>query len=161
MFGMRRVQLLWYTMLAGTGSLLVLALLPPFLPVEWQSAARRCFGPVCHQWPGRSPQIAGVPIAVCDRCIGIYLGLVAGVAATGWGRYPWGVLGTYGRYLLLGSLVPLGLNWIGPVLGLWGSGPVGRALTGLIFGGVAASYVMNQLLRRVARARPPGDPPPS
>jgi len=158
MSGMHRVQLIWYAILAGTGSLFVLALLPPFLPVEWHSVARQCFGPVCHQWPGRSPQIGGVPIAVCDRCSGIYLGLVAGVAATGWGRYPWRVLGANGRYLLLGAVVPLGLNWVGPVLGVWGSGPVDRALTGLVFGAIAASYVTDRLLHRVARGGPSGDP---
>ena len=147
----RRVRLLWCALLVGTSSLFVLALLPPFLPVEMQSVVRQCFASVCHQWPSRSPQIGGVPIALCDRCSGVYLGLVGGVAATGWGRFPWRTLGGHGRYLLLGAVVPLGLNWIGPVLGLWGNGPLSRALTGLLFGGVAASYVANRLLQRVTR----------
>lgn len=158
MADMRRVRLLWWALLTGTGGLFVLALLPPFLPVEMQSVVRQCFGPVCHQWPGRSPHIGDVPIALCDRCSGIYLGLVVGVAATGWGRHPWEALGEYGRYLLLGAVVPLGLNWIGPVLGFWSNGPLSRAVTGLLFGGVAASYVTDQLLRRVARARSPRGP---
>lgn len=161
MFGMRRRRLLWYGLLAGTASLFVLALLPPFLPVEMQSVVRQCFGPVCHQLPSRSPKIGGVPIAVCDRCSGIYLGLVVGVSATGWGRYPWRALGRHGRYLLLGAVVPLGLNWVGPVLGLWSNGPLGRALTGLLFGVVAASYVTDQLLRRVARTNSSQGPGPS
>ncbi len=151
MVDMRRVQRLWWALLAGTGSLFVLALLPPFLPVEMQAVTRQCFASVCHQWPSRSPQIGGVPIALCDRCSGIYLGLVVGVAATGWGRFPWRTLGGHGRYLLLGAVVPLGLNWMGPVLGLWGNGPFSRALTGLLFGGIAASYVTDRLLRRITR----------
>lgn len=161
MFGLRRARLLWYALLAGTGSLFVLALLPPFLPVEMQSVVRQCFGPVCHQLPSRSPQIGGVPVALCDRCSGIYLGLVVGVSATGWGPHSWRTLGGYGQYLLLGAVVPLGLNWVGPVLGLWSNGPIGRALTGLLFGGVAASYVTDQLLRRVARVRSSQGPHPS
>lgn len=151
MFDLRRAQLVWYALLAGTSGLLLLALLPPFLPAETQPVVRQCFAPVCHQLPARSPHVGGVPIAICDRCSGIYLGLVIGVSLTGWGRSLWAALGLHGRYLLLGSLLPLGLDWIGPILGLWSNGPISRALTGFLFGGIAASYVTDQLLRRVAR----------
>jgi len=151
MFGLSRVRLIWYGLLAGTSGLLVLALLPPFLPAEVQGVVRRCFASVCHQMPSRSPHIGGVPIAICDRCSGVYSGLVLGVVVTGWGRSLWVPLGPQGRYLLLGSLVPLGVDWIAPFLGLWQNGPISRALTGFLFGIVAASYVTDRLLRRVAR----------
>ncbi len=151
MLEMRRAQLIWYGLLASTSSVLVFALLPPFLPAEVQPVVRQCFAPVCHQLPGRSPHVGGVPIAICDRCSGIYLGLVGGVLSTGWDWTPWRTLGEYGQYVLLGSLVPLGLDWIGPILGIWSNGPVSRALTGLLFGSIAASYVTDRLLRRVAR----------
>ncbi|MFB6274220.1 MAG: DUF2085 domain-containing protein [Salinibacter sp.] len=153
-----RTRLLWYGLLFGTSSIFLLALLPPFLPAEMQVVVRRCFAPVCHQLPGRSPHIAGVPLAICDRCSGIYLGLVVGVAVTGWGHGLWKTLGQHGRFLLLGSLVPLGVDWVAPILGLWQSGPVGRGLTGLLFGVVAASYVTDRLLRRVARTAAPEGP---
>lgn len=151
----RRTRL-WYGLLVAAGGMLLLAMLPPFLHGEWQGVVRRCFASVCHQMPGRSPHIAGVPIAICDRCSGIYLGLVVGVAVTGWRRRGlWAVLGQHGRYLLLGSLVPLGIDWAGPVLGLWASGPISRALTGFLFGSVAASYVTARLLRWAARTEVP------
>ena len=38
----------------------------------------RCFALVCHQDPERSFWIAGAPIAICVRCLGIYLGVSAG-----------------------------------------------------------------------------------
>jgi uncharacterized membrane protein len=155
---MRRTRLVWYGLLMGTSGLLLLALLPPFLPAEMQGVVRRCFAPVCHQMPGRSPHVGGVPIAICDRCSGIYLGLVVGVAVTGWGRSLGAVLGQHGRCLLLGSLVPIGVDWIGPMLGLWGNGPISRGLTGLLFGVVAAGYVTDRLLRRVARTPSFGGP---
>lgn len=158
MLGLSRARLVWYGLLAGTSGLLLLALLPPFLPTELQGMVRECFAPVCHQMPSRSPHIGGVPIAICDRCSGIYLGLVLGVAVTGWGRSLWTALGQHSRYLLLGSLVPLGVDWIAPVLGLWQNGPISRGLTGLLFGVVTASYVTDQLLRRVARAAAPEGP---
>jgi uncharacterized membrane protein len=152
MLGLSRMRLVWYGLLASTSGLLLLALLPPFLPADIQPVVRRCFASVCHQMPGRSPHIGGVPIAVCDRCSGIYLGLVLGVLATGWGRSLWAALGRHGRYVLLGALVPLGIDWVGPLLGLWSNGPISRALTGLLFGIVAASYVTDHLVRRVARS---------
>ena len=98
-----------------------------------------------------TPPTCGERPGICDRCSGIYLGLVVGVAVTGWGRSLGAVLGQHGRCLLLGSLVPIGVDWIGPMLGLWGNGPISRGLTGLLFGVVAASYVTDQLLCRVAR----------
>lgn len=152
MFSIGRARLVWYGLLAGTGGLLLLALLPPFLPVEMQGLVRECFGPVCHQLPSRSPHVYGVPIAICDRCSGIYVGLVLGVAGTGWGRSVWRRIGSHGRFVLLGSLVPLGVDWVAPLLGLWSNGPVSRALTGFVFGSIAASYVTDRLLRRVSRA---------
>ena len=39
---------------------------------------RRCFALVCHQDPERSFWIAGAPLAICVRCLGIYLGVSAG-----------------------------------------------------------------------------------
>ncbi len=39
---------------------------------------RRCFALVCHQDPERSFWIAGAPIAICVRCLGIYLGVGSG-----------------------------------------------------------------------------------
>ena len=88
-------------------------------------------------------------MAICDRCIGIYLGLVIGVASAGWGRVLWQRIGTHGRYVLLGSLLPLGMDWVGPVAGLWSNTPVSRAATGMVFGLVAASFATAQVLRRM------------
>lgn len=148
--GMRRPRFVWYVLLASTSGILLLAVLPPFLSGGAQTVVRGCFASVCHQIPGRSPHLYGVPFAICDRCTGIYLGLVIGVAVTGWGQGVWVALGRRGRYVLLSSLVPLGLDWIGPILGLWSNGPASRALTGLLFGGVVASYVTNQVLRKAS-----------
>lgn len=154
----RRTRLAWYGLLALTSGVFVLAMLPPFLPASLQAVVREGFASVCHQMPGRSPHLGGVPVALCDRCTGIYLGLVGGVAGTGWGHNTWATLGPYGRYVLLGALVPLGLDWIGPLFQLWQNGPVSRVLTGLLFGGVAASYVTARLLHRKARASGTGGP---
>jgi uncharacterized membrane protein len=143
-------------MLAAVVTVLAGALSPPLLSPTWRAAMMHVFSPVCHQIPVRSPVLGGVQIAICDRCTGIYLGLVIGVATVGWGRGIWRAIGRHDRYLLLGSLVPAGIDWLGPILGLWGNGPVSRALTGMLFGIVAASFVADRLLTRLRR-RPEAD----
>lgn len=35
--------------------------------------------PVCHQMPGRSFFCFGEPLAACHRCVGLYVGFVAGL----------------------------------------------------------------------------------
>jgi uncharacterized membrane protein len=140
-------------MLAATAALLATALSTPLLSRSGRAAVMHLFAPVCHQIPVRSPFLGDVQLALCDRCTGIYLGLVIGVATVGAAHGLWRWMGPYDRYLFLGSLVPMGIDWGGPVLGLWDGSPVSRALTGLIFGVVAASFVADQVLWRSVRKR--------
>ena len=141
----------WSAMLAATTGMLALALSPPLLSPRARSAVMSVFDPVCHQFAARSPYLGGVQVAVCDRCVGIYLGLVLGVASAAWGRHVWKKMRYHVRYVILGSLVPLGLDWIGPVLGLWTNIPESRALTGFVFGVVVASFAADRGLRVVTR----------
>lgn len=144
-------RLSWLGMLAATVMLLGGALSPPLLSPTWRAAVMHVFSPVCHQIPVRSPVLGGVQIAICDRCTGIYLGLVLGVATVGWTHRAWQKMGQRDRYVLLGSLIPAGIDWVGPLLGLWPNVPVSRALTGMLFGLVAASFVADRLLWDTAR----------
>jgi predicted membrane protein DUF2085 len=62
-------------------SLAAAAVAAPLLARDHLLAAyflRRCFALVCHQDPARSFWIAGAPLAICVRCLGIYLGVSAG-----------------------------------------------------------------------------------
>lgn len=149
----QRTPLLWYGLLGVTGLILVLALIPPILPVPLRAAIMDAFAPVCHQMLDRTPHFGGLPIAICDRCTGIYLGVFLGVITVSGGEVLWRRVGTYSRYLLLGSLGPLAIDWMGPILGLWGNGPSSRFVTGLVFGVIAASYVTDQLLRKTTRMK--------
>jgi uncharacterized membrane protein len=140
-------------MLTATTMLLATALSTPLWSAEGRAAVMHLFTPVCHQIPVRSPFLGGVQLALCDRCMGIYLGLVVGVATVTLTHHLWRRIGSYDRYLFLGSLVPMGIDWGGPVLGLWAGGPASRALTGLAFGVVAASFVADRVLRQAFRER--------
>jgi len=139
-------------MLLATTTVLGAALSPPLLSPTGRAAVMHVFSPVCHQIPARSPVLGGTQIAVCDRCVGIYLGLVVGVVAVGVLHRLWKAMEGYDRYVVLGSLLPMGIDWVGPILGLWQNGPISRALTGLLFGLVAASFVADRLLWRSRKA---------
>lgn len=67
------------------GSFAVAAVAAPLLAAGHPLATlliRDFFAAVCHQQPARSFMLAGAPVAVCVRCLGIYCGAAAG-AATG------------------------------------------------------------------------------
>lgn len=144
----RNWRLTWAGLLMTTATVLIVALSPPLLSSKWRAAVMHAFSPVCHQIPTRSPILGDVQVAICDRCVGIYLGLVIGVAAAGVMHQLWQAMGRYDRYMLLGSLLTMGVDWIGPILGLWHNGAISRGLTGLMFGVVAASFVADRLLWR-------------
>jgi uncharacterized membrane protein len=142
-------------LLGGTVAIVVLAASPPFLPASWRPVLYAAFSPACHQLPTRSPHVDGIALAVCDRCAGIYLGLVAGVVAAALLRSVWRGLGAAGRYVLLGALLPLGIDWIAGWIGLWQGTPFTRAGTGFLFGTVAASFVVHSLFARLEQPSPP------
>ena len=112
------------------------------------------FAPVCHQMAVRSPHIGEIQIAICDRCTGIYLGLAIGVLVVplfwAWRR----LVQRQAVPLLLSSLAVVGIDWVGPILGVWSNVPVSRGLTGALLGLVAGLLAGVGLLRaRSAQAQ--------
>jgi len=132
-------------LLGGTAAALALALLPPFVGSGVRAALMEGFTPVCHQIPGRSPHLSGVALAICDRCVGIYSGLVFGLAAASPLKRSAGVLLEKKWSVLVVGLLPAGIDWVGPFLGLWHSVPVSRGLTGLLAGLAIGAVVYAQL----------------
>jgi uncharacterized membrane protein len=61
-------------------ALVALAISAPLLAMSplLSVSIRNFFSVVCHQDPARSFWIAGAPVAVCARCLGIYLGAALG-----------------------------------------------------------------------------------
>ena len=95
--------------------------------VEW--VVRVAFAPFCHQQPDRAILVGEVPLAVCARCTGLYVGLAMG----GWlallfrwvGRRPT-------NQLVLAALAVPAIDGLAGWLGWWSSGPLLRAGTGLL-----------------------------
>lgn len=146
----------WGLALAGSGLLVLLATLPPFVGEGARAALMQAFSAACHQMPERSPHLHGVVLAVCHRCYGIYWGLPLAALLFLWLRRWDRRLGPAAPWLVPLSLVPPGLDWLGDVVGLWVNTPWSRLLTGGVFGLVAGYYLARALVelftKRTAQA---------
>ena len=97
-------------------------------------ALQRGFALVCHQQPERSFALFGVAVAVCARCLGIYLGAAAGSLL----RIPRHV-----ACRLLIAAVALNLvDWAAELSGLHGNWMGVRFALGLTLGATAAMLVI-------------------
>jgi uncharacterized membrane protein len=99
---------------------------------------------ICHQRPERSFHLFGLPMAVCARCVGLYVG--AAIVAACWclprmDRDPGLLLPSQARMVLMAATLPtlVTLAWE------WTAGPTPsnwvRAATGLVLGGAIAWIV--------------------
>jgi uncharacterized membrane protein len=100
----------------------------------------QCFSAFCHQLPERSFHYLGYPLAVCSRCAAIYGGFVAGLLFYPLlrkirnGKFP-------ARWWLVAAAIPTILDFIAGYTNLSNTFS-SRALTGLIFGSVAAFFIL-------------------
>ena len=108
----------WALAAVATVGLLTAALLPPFLGPDVEAVVTGAFRSLCHQIPGRSFAIDGTPLAVCHRCIGIYLGLAVGVLLFPFIRKESAKTVRYDRWVLGVAVLPATLDWGGDVLGV-------------------------------------------
>jgi uncharacterized membrane protein len=100
------------------------------------------FDPFCHQLPDRSFALAGVPFALCHRCFGVVAGLAAGaVAAPALARLL-DPAGGRGLPALAVAAVPMALDWLLDVAGVWTNTPVSRFATGVVFGLAAGALLV-------------------
>ena len=90
------------------------------------------FSFVCHQQPERSLWVSGMPLAICARCAGIYLGVLVGLLL----KLPWR------RALLLAALGLMFLDWASEALGLRPAWALLRLLTGGLTGLAASPVVL-------------------
>ena len=123
---------------------MALILVAPWLVAERHFMASTIiyqgFSAVCHQIPERSFYFHGYPMGVCSRCAGIYAGFIIGLLLYPFlrdlreERFP-------PRWILIGAAVPTTIDFAGGVVGLFANSFLSRALTGVLFGAVAAFYV--------------------
>jgi uncharacterized membrane protein len=105
----------------------------------WSSLAYAFYSPVCHQVPGRSFSCFGQPLAVCARCLGIYLGFLVGLGLFPFLRRRGSLSLPPARVFFLVS-GPIVLDTAGNFLGLWSTPGSIRLATGIIWGTILPFY---------------------
>ncbi len=113
------------------------------------------FAPVCHQIPGRSFYLVGHPLAVCGRCLGIYLGFLFGTLL-----YPFGGrlsrvrLPKLSTFLVISA--PIAADTAANFLRLWATSNGLRMAIGFLWGLLLpfyfiAGFVELAIQRRLSR----------
>lgn len=95
----------------------------------------------CHQIAERSYYLNNNQMAICSRCFGLYLGIMIGMmlAISRKIELTWQFV-----VLVVSSVVPLGIDGTGQLLGYWVSTNTLRVLTGLLAGiGVGTAFVVS------------------
>ena len=100
------------------------------------------FSLVYHQDPARSFWILGAPVAVCARCLGIYLGAAAGAWIPAPRRVLLSALALFAT-LNLADVLTEAAAWHGNWMDV-------RFLLGALMGTAAASLVANSLQRELS-----------
>jgi uncharacterized membrane protein len=99
------------------------------------------FSGVCHQIPERSFHFWGEPASVCARCLGVYAGFLLGTAGFPFARKGLTV-GFPSPWILGAAAVPAVMDYGLAHLGIFDSGNLVRAITGLIPGAAASFYLL-------------------
>jgi uncharacterized membrane protein len=100
---------------------------------------------LCHQRADRSISLNGNEMPFCSRCTAIWLGLAIGL-----GFMVFYIIELNEKFLmaLIGALIPIGIDGVGQLFGLWESTNLIRILTGLPVGiicGVAIGIILDEL----------------
>ena len=105
------------------------------------AAVYKGFSAACHQMPERSFHLWGLPLAVCARCAGLYVGAAAGVLLYPLAR-DLSRRDAPARGWLLWAALPTSVDFALGLFGIWENTHLSRFLTALVLGGAAAFYVV-------------------
>src|SRR5215813_6967823 len=141
---MRSAMIVYAALMTMSILWMALILAAPWLMAERHflasAAIYQAFSAVCHQMPERSFYFYGHPMGVCSRCASIYAGFIIGLSIYPFARdlredrFP-------PRWILVGAAVPAVIDFTAGVSGLFANTFLSRALTGILFGAVAAFYI--------------------
>ena len=125
----------WYAIVPATLAFVAVAV--PVLMArvpEIGFALQRGFALVCHQRPERSFILFGGSVAVCARCLGIYIGATVGLLVRVPRRVAW-------RWLLVATTMNL-VDWLAESGGIHGNWMFARFAMGVALGATAAMLVI-------------------
>lgn len=119
--------------------------------VTWAIAAgashhwRLLFRLMCHGLPERSLTLFGTPMPLCARCVGIYAGMLAGIAA--FAAVPL-LRERVMRVVAIVAVTPLAIDGLTQLTGLRESTNPLRLLTGAIAGIAFGLWILSAVERR-------------
>ena len=127
--------------LVGTAAWIALIFLAPFLRSAnspWHVLIYGIFSPTCHQIDSRCLQFFGAPLAVCARCLGIYLGILAGTLVFLYKMATYPPLPQAKTFVMI--TCPLILDGLGNLFGIWQSPHLLRLGIGALWGCILPFY---------------------
>jgi len=131
-----KVLFIYSSTLAGTLLWIGAIFLAPYLKShasEWNRLIYDVFSLICHQIPSRCFFVFGYSLAVCARCLGVYLGFMAGT-----GLYPFikgfSVISLPRIKAFILMSLPMGADKIGNLFHLWMTHNWLRFICGFIWG---------------------------
>jgi uncharacterized membrane protein len=114
------------------------------IPSPWNSIYG-CGDRLCHQKAERSFFINGNQMPFCSRCTAIWLGLTIGLSFMVFYKIKFN---EKFLYVILIGLLPIGIDGVGQLFGLWESTNVIRMITGLLVGivcGIAIGLIIDEI----------------
>lgn len=122
-----------------TAALLVTQLIASGAP----ASLRLLFRPLCHGIESRCFHLGGVPMPVCARCTGLYVGFLIGIGLVGAFRKLQRV--PIPSALIIALVLPLVVDGVTQALGVRTSSNELRFFTGLLAGSAGLAWVMNRI----------------
>jgi uncharacterized membrane protein len=110
---------------------------------------RLLFRMICHGWTERCLTLFGVPMPICARCTGIYLGMLAGMLA--FLVVPW-LRERVTRWWALVAVTPLAIDGLTQLAGLRTSTNPLRMETGLVAGFAFGLWILSAVERQRERS---------
>jgi uncharacterized membrane protein len=126
----------------GAAAWFAAVFLAPYLKTRcspWQALVYALYAPVCHQVASRSFHLLGHPLAVCARCLGIYLGFLAGLGLYALSR-GFRRLRLPPTLIFLSVSAPIVLDTLGNFIQLWSTSNLLRFATGILWGAILPFY---------------------
>ncbi len=140
---------MWIISSLVVGLWVFLILLAPFAAAhDWTNVSApiyKFFSYLCHQMGERSFHVEDHSYAVCARCFGVYFGLLAGFLI-----YPLmrrvEVIEPFARFWLFLAMIPIAVDWLLGIFGIWENTHLSRFVTGTILGFACAVFIVPALV---------------
>ena len=111
------------------------------------------FEKLCHQNPNRSYSIAGVSMAVCSRCLGIYTSFAFGLVIAPCISSALSLSNTIRIRLVIGAILINAIDIFGNAVGYWHNTLESRLTLGFLFGFSLTILISNEFFNNKLKTK--------